>query len=128
MEIVQNGIVLKTENYAACCKFYNEVLGLPVIFVEDHETWSITCSAIGEGYLMVETGGIAALPEKTFAQSSMKIRLNVRDLEQAVSEVAKFGLNLEIQRFEWGEVAELPDPDGNRIALRQHSSVYSITS
>lgn len=125
---VQNGIVLKTENYAACCTFYGEKLGLPVIFVEDHETWNITCFGIGSGYLMVETGGIGAPPEKSFAQSPVKIRLNVDDLEKSVAEIRENGLDAEIQRHDWGNVSEINDPDGNRIALRQHSSVYTLKS
>ncbi|MEM7721028.1 MAG: VOC family protein, partial [Pseudomonadota bacterium] len=103
-----------------------ETLGLPVLFVEDHDTWNITCFAIGSGYLMVETGGIAAPPEKTYAQSPMKIRVNVTDLEEEVASLQKTGLDLQIQRHDWGEVAECNDPDGNRIALRQHSSVYTL--
>jgi len=126
LEIVQNGIVLKTERYAECCEFYRDTLKLPVIFVEDHDTWNITCFAIGSGYLMVETGGVGAPPEKTFAQSPMKIRLNVTDLNATVAELQKDGLDLEVQQHDWGSVSEINDPDGNRVALRQHSSIYSL--
>ncbi|MEL7273158.1 MAG: hypothetical protein AAGK33_06945 [Pseudomonadota bacterium] len=49
MEVVQSGVVLKTENYEACEKFYREALGLPVLFVENHDTWNITCFEVGGG-------------------------------------------------------------------------------
>jgi len=126
VEIVQTGLVLKTENYDECCAFYRDILDLPIIFVEDHDTWNITCFAIGPGYLTVETGGVAAPPQKTFAQSPMKLRLNVSDLDAAVAEIQDRGVALDIQAYDWGRVAELNDPDGNRVALRQQSDVYTL--
>ena len=77
---------------------------------------------------MVETGGAGFPPEKTFAQSPIKIRLNVKDLEQSVADIRKTGLDAEIQNHDWGSVSEFCDPDGNRIALRQHSAVYTLKS
>ncbi|MEM8649897.1 MAG: VOC family protein [Pseudomonadota bacterium] len=126
MDIVQNGIVLKTEYYKECLNFYCNVLDLPVVFSEDHGTWSITCLAIGEGYLMVETGGNAAPPEKTFAQSPIKLRLNVSNLAKEVEIMREKGIIISIQEHDWGEVAEICDPDGNRIALRQDTDIYRL--
>ncbi|MEM9732997.1 MAG: hypothetical protein AAF903_05855 [Pseudomonadota bacterium] len=73
---------------------------------------------------MVETGGVGAPPEKSFAQSPFKLRLNVADLEGEVRQLNEKGLDLEIQHHSWGSVAEFCDPDGNRIALRQDSEIY----
>ena len=125
MDIVQTGIVLKTENYEDCRDFYRDTLCLPIIFVEDHDTWNITCFEIGASYLMIETGGVASPPEKSFAQSPIKIRLNVSDIESTVRELQTRGVATVILRHDWGEVAEFCDPDGNRVAVRKHSTVYS---
>ncbi|MEL7229151.1 MAG: VOC family protein [Pseudomonadota bacterium] len=127
MEVVQSGVVLKTENYEACEKFYREALGLPVLFVENHDTWNITCFEVGGGYLMVETGGVGAPPQKSFAQSPVKLRFNVTDLEGEVEQLRARGFDLAIQHHAWGSVAEFCDPDGNRIALRQDSEIYRRT-
>ncbi|MEO0484785.1 MAG: VOC family protein [Pseudomonadota bacterium] len=124
MNIVQPGLVLKTENYPECRAFYRDTLGLPVVFEEDHGTWGLTCLTWGSAYLMVETGGAAVAGRKDVAQSPMKIRINLADLDAEVAALRAKGVSIEIAEHPWGRVAEICDPDGNVVALREDDPIY----
>ncbi|SHG66974.1 hypothetical protein SAMN05444003_0409 [Cognatiyoonia sediminum] len=75
------GIILGTENYDACLSFYRDTLGLSVWFDKGH----LCCLRFGDGYLMIETGGVASLCLKTNAQNPTVLRFNVEDVAAAAN-------------------------------------------
>ena len=70
------GIVLGTENYDACLSFYRDTLGLPVW----HDKGHLCCLRFGDGYLMIETGGLSFDGIKANAQNPTMLRFNVEDV------------------------------------------------
>ncbi len=124
MDITKFGLVLNVENYTDCVAFYRDVLGLKIAFSEEDRGFAMTCFAYGSGYLMVETGGVAALPAKSIAQSPVKLRFNVRDVETEAAKLRAHGVAVEIATHDWGTTAEFHDPDGNRCALRSEDGSH----
>lgn len=59
--IKTHGIILGTERYDECLKFYRDILGFPVWY----EKKGLVCLRYGNGYLMIETGGVARDIRKT---------------------------------------------------------------
>lgn len=108
------GIILGTERFAVCVKFYRDVLGLPVWF-EKHE---LVCFRFGDGYLMIETGGMALDREKRNSENPTILRFNVDDVAAAAAELTKRGVSIEMKTFDWGTVATFTDPDGNICELK----------
>ncbi len=124
MDVTKYGLILNVENYAECVAFYRDVLGLTMVFSEAEEGFAMTCFAFGSGYLMVENGGLAAAPAKSIAQSPVKLRFNVEDVEAAAVALRTHGVALEIETHDWGTTAEFHDPDGNRCALRSEDGSH----
>ena len=126
MDVTKCGLILNVENYADCVAFYRDVLGLKIAFSEAEEDFAMTCFAFGEGYLMVETGGVAAPPAKSIAQSPVKLRFNVEDVEAAAEELLARGVAVEVSVHDWGTIADFYDPDGNRFALRSEDGSHEV--
>jgi lactoylglutathione lyase len=118
MDIQRTGIILYTENYDACVAFYQHIFHLPVMFEETKGDFRLICLALGESYLMIETGGVADKKGKSIAESPVKIRINVADLQAALIKIQAYGLAAEIDNHSWGDVINIFDPDGNRVGIR----------
>jgi lactoylglutathione lyase len=71
---------------------------------------------------MVETGGTARPEGKTVAQGSEKLRFNVVNIENALTDVEAFGIRAKITTNGWGSTINIHDPDGNRIGIRDEAS------
>jgi lactoylglutathione lyase len=108
------GIILGTERFDACVEFYRDVLGLPVWF----EKPKLCCLRYGNGYLMVETGGVARDALKAQSENPTILRFNVPDVDAAADLLEKQGIPIDRQRFDWGVVGTFADPDGNACELK----------
>lgn len=118
MKIARHGIILNTENYDDCVKFYRELFGLKTLFEKDD---GLTCLEYGDGYLMIETEGKAVPIGKSIEQNSTKLRFNVEDLQEALRDIRAYGIQAEIETFDWGSTINIFDPDGNRIGIRDEA-------
>ena len=118
MDFSKAGIILYTEHYSECVRFYGDVLGLDLLFEIDRPGEQLTCFDLGGAYLMVETDGHAFPGIKPLDQCATKFRFNVTDVESAAAELRNKGVTIDVQHHEWGTTAEFADPDGNRCALR----------
>ncbi len=114
MQITQPGIILFTERYEGCVGFYHELCGLPILFMKE----GLTCLEFGGAYLMVETGGTAAVGKKGRDVSPIVIRFNVPDVEAAAEELRGKGITVVVESYEWGTIGVFHDPDGNRCELK----------
>lgn len=114
------GIILGTEKFSECVKFYNKLLGLPVWFEKE----GLVCLRFGDGYLMIETGGIAISPKKNNSQNPTMIRFNVIDVEEAAANLRLSGVEVEVKKYDWGIVGKFYDPDGNACELKDSSDPF----
>ena len=107
------GIILFTERFDDCVRFYRDLLGLPVWF----EKAGLVCLRFGDGYLMVETDGAARDRPKRHDENPAVLRFNVDDVGAAVDALAKRGVAVQVLKFEWGTIGIFHDPDGNQCEL-----------
>lgn len=112
----QAGVILFTEDFERCLAFYRDLLELPVMFT----TASVAALKFGDGYIMVEGGGVAAATEKSRAQSPVTLRFNVADVDAAADRLRAKGIGVEVSHWDWGIIGGFVDPDGNRCELRNH--------
>ncbi|WP_153463884.1 VOC family protein [Sediminibacillus terrae] len=122
MEFKEFGLILFVEEYEKCIHFYRNVIKLPIRKIKE----TLVTFDLPNGYLMVEQGGIGSLQEKQRKQNPTVLRFDVESLTTAVKKLENRGavfLNRTLQ-FDWGTIAVLLDPDGNRIELGEinHSS------
>ncbi len=80
--------------------------------------FGLTCFDFYGSYLMIETGGVSRPSGKSMEESSTKLRLNVPDIDVALSVVKAYGIDAEILKNSWGSTININDPDGNRIGIR----------
>ena len=114
MHTLRQGLILFTEHYEACVEFYQNTLGLGVWYAKPE----LTCFRFGQGYLMIEHGGVASAGEKSRAQSPLVLRLNVADIEAACAMLRERGvLDARVNVFPWGRIVHFLDPDGNSVQL-----------
>lgn len=71
---------------------------------------------------MIETGGAAKPEGKSVAEAATKLRFHVRDIDSALLHVSSFGIDAEIERYDWGATINIHDPDGNRIGIRDEAT------
>lgn len=116
MHVRQPGIILFTENYEACVRFYRDILGLPLLFPGE----GLTTLKYGGAYLMVESHGVANAEGKERAENPTVLRFNVDDVSAAADELQEKGVTVEVLRFDWGTIGVFYDPDGNRCELKDH--------
>ncbi len=112
--IVTPGIILYTERFAECVRFYRDTLGLPVWFEKD----GLCCLRFGDGYLMVETGGTARERAKPPSENPTTLRFNVTDVDAVAKMLHDKGVEVEITQHDWGRVGSFTDPDGNVCELK----------
>lgn len=116
----QTGLILFTENYEDCVRFYRDVVELDILFAKD----SLTCFSFGTSYLMVETDGVAVAGEKSFAQNAVTLRLNVKDVAERADLLRQRGADVTIHQWDWGVTGLFLDPDGNRVELKDHAGGF----
>jgi len=114
MKLLKAGIILFTEKYEQCVSFYRDKVGLP--FVSD--TPELTVLAFDQAYLMIETGGISSITQKTRSQNPTVLRFNVANVQEAADELQAKGVSVEVKTFSWGVIGAFTDPDGNRCELK----------
>lgn len=112
----QPGLVLFTEHYDACVRFYRDTLGLETFA----DKGNLIVLKFGSGYLIVEDGGVAMPGGKTRAQSPITLRFNVADVEAVAATLRSKDVPVDVASFEWGTIGTFLDPDGNRCELRNH--------
>ncbi len=122
MDVARCGIILFTKNYRACVDFYTQVLGLKVMHQKDEPGSVLTCCEFGGAYLMIEAGDSLAQTEKSLDENPTKLRFNVTDVEATANILRARGIDLTVERFSWGTIANFTDPDGNLCALRDETS------
>ena len=118
MKFTKAGIILNTQKYQECVDFYGTILGLDIMFKIDRPKEKITTFALGEIYLMIETGGHAQAGQKSVVICPTKFRFNVNDVLSECRALRRKGVQVEVIDHSWGTTAEFSDPDGNRCALR----------
>lgn len=121
MDVVRTGVILFTENYDACVRFYSDVMGLQVEEVLDDAHSKLTRLDFGGAYLMIETGGTASARMKALDRNPVCLRFNVEDIAAAADELEARGVTTVVRHFPWGSIADFADPDGNRCSFRQVS-------
>lgn len=109
-----HGIILGTQRYDACLEFYRDILGLPVWYEKE----GLVCLRFGDGYLMIETGGVARDQRKTNGENPTMLRFNVDDVEAAAELLQREGVQVQVKKFSWGTVGTFIDPDGNACELK----------
>jgi lactoylglutathione lyase len=114
------GIILRTEKFDKCVSFYRDTLGLPVWY----EKPGLVCLKFGDGYLMIETGGMARSRRKTNSENSTILRFNVADVLAAASALQKKQVGVLVKTFEWGTVGTFFDPDGNTCELKDTANSF----
>ena len=55
-------------------------------------------------------------------QGSLKLRINVADLDLALKTIRKVCPDAEIIEFSWGSTINIVDPDGNRVGVRDEAT------
>ena len=108
------GIILGTERYDECLAFYRDKLGLPVWFEKN----GLCCLRFGDGYLMIETGGMARDQRKPNSENPTMLRFNVADVRHCASMLKAQGIDVQLKTFDWGNVGTFTDPDGNACELK----------
>ncbi len=119
MNIVRTGIILCTQNYDECVRFYGDTLGLPVEEILDNAHSKLTRFDFGGAYLMIETGGVASDPPKAPSQNPVWLRFNVDDVDTAAAVLKAKGVSVRVRKEVWGTVGDFYDPDGNVCSFRQ---------
>jgi lactoylglutathione lyase len=117
MKIKRTGLIINTENYKKCVKFYQEIFNLKVLFQKSKNNFALTCFEFGNSYLLVETGGYSESKGKSIQSSLIKIRFNVDNCDSTLQYLKNKGINARIERFDWGSNINIFDPDGNRIGI-----------
>jgi lactoylglutathione lyase len=108
-KIRTHGIILGTERFDACVAFYRDMLELPIWY----EKPGLVCFRFGDGYLMVETGGVARDGRKSPSENPTMLRFNVDDVVAASGALRQRGIEVNVEQHSWGTVGTFLDPDGN---------------
>ena len=114
MILTQSGVILFTENYAACVKFYSDQVGLPIVQQKD----TLTKFEFGGAYLMVEMGGPKSAVQKARSENPTVLRFDVSDVAVATAKLNRSGIEVAVSSFVWGTIGVFYDPGGNRCELK----------
>ena len=87
MEFSRTGIILNTEQFSACKRFYGEILGLELLGNFGSGDDEIVVFDLGGAYLMIEAGGRRVIGRKTVDECPTKFRFNVDDVDAAYAEL-----------------------------------------
>lgn len=116
MNIKESGMILFLENYEENVTFYTDKLGLALRERKD----GLSKLDFGGSYLMIEDRGVSSVTEKTRAQNPTVIRIEVQDFNGAINELRNRGVTVQVQRFDWGTIGAVTDPEGNRIEIKNY--------
>jgi lactoylglutathione lyase len=108
------GLIVRTEKYEECVRFYQDILELEPWYTKP----ALVCFHLGQGYLMVEGGGDASPTRKGSAQCPHILRFDVQDVGRSAAILEKRGVKVEVREYEWGIVGAFADPDGNPCELK----------
>ncbi len=114
MKLDRTGIILYTIKYKACVEFYQNSIGLSVLFTTD----SLTCFEFGEAYLMVEVDDTFNGVHTEQDRIKTCLRMNVQDVKKIAQKLTDKGIQVDYQEHSWGTVAKFFDPDGNLCAFK----------
>lgn len=120
LNIKTHGIILGTERFEDCVVFYRDVLEQPVWY----EKPGLVCLRFGDGYLMIETGGVARDGRKSQAENPTMLRFNVDDVSAASDLLRQRGVAVDVQTYSWGIVGTFYDPDGNACEFKNADDPY----
>ena len=118
MDIQRFGIILNVENFNECVEFYKNVFNLKALFSGEEGDFKLVCLEFGDAYLMIETDGFASSEGKSIENCPGKLRFNVSDIELAVGNLKKYGIESNLLVNPWGKAVNFYDPDGNRVGVR----------
>jgi catechol 2,3-dioxygenase-like lactoylglutathione lyase family enzyme len=104
--IQETGFLLNVKNYGRCVRFYSKKLGLKVRYRKPY----LTVFEFGGGYFLIEKGA-----RRNKALRNGVIRLNVLDVPRAVKTFRKRGIRVRFHSYEWGDIGQFKDPDGNVV-------------
>lgn len=114
------GIILGTERYDACLAFYRDIIGLPVWYEKE----GLVCLRFGDGYLIIETGGVARDTRKPNSENPMMSRFNVDDVVAMAALLERKGVPVRVKDYAWGTVGTFIDPDGNACELKDANDPF----
>lgn len=115
MKFDRTGIILYVTAYKACIEFYQQVLGLNIIFQND----VLTCFDFDGTYLMVEIDDTPDLPPRTEQEADrMCLRMNVADVKEFTRRLDAHQIPYRYGEYDWGTIAKFRDPDGNLCAFK----------
>jgi lactoylglutathione lyase len=114
------GIILGTEKFDACVRFYRDTLELPVWYTKP----TLVCLRFGDGYLMIESGGLAVEGVKPNSNNPTMIRFNVENVEAAANTPRARGVAVTVEVYDWGTVGTFADPDGNKCEFKNADDPY----
>ncbi len=114
LDVRTHGIILGTERFEDCVIFYRDTLGLPEWYRKD----GLVCLRFGDGYLMVEHGGVAKGERKPNSENPTMLRFNVDDVTASADALRAKGVNVDVRDYTWGRVGTFIDPDGNACELK----------
>jgi lactoylglutathione lyase len=117
---------LLVADYAACFRFYRDVLGFEPVFGDetsgyaDFATGEVTL-ALFDRHEMAETVGTTGKPPETDAQDRVALIFSVDSVDVAYAELRAKGISFLAEpgdRPDWGiRVAHFRDPDDNLIEI-----------
>jgi len=114
LDVRTHGIILGTERFEDCVVFYRDTLGLPEWYRKD----GLVCLRFGDGYLMVEHGGVAKSGRKPNSENPTMLRFNVDDVTGSADALRAKGVDVDVRYYTWGRVGTFLDPDGNACELK----------
>ena len=115
MKIEKTGFILYTINYEKCIQFYEEILGLKILYKKA----TLTCFDFYGSYLMVEIDDTTKITESSIPNRDKTcIRINVANVKTACELLDANSIDYDYSEHDWGIIAKFRDPDGNLIGFR----------
>ena len=114
MKFDRTGIILYVIRYKECVDFYENTIGLKIMF----EAEMLTCFEYGDSYLMVELDDEYNGKEPSPARVKTCLRMNVSNVKSLTDELISKGVMVDYQEHSWGTIAKFFDPDGNLCAFK----------
>ena len=111
-----NAVFLYVADLDRSISFYRDVLGIPLAPHPHNVDWAEHTFPTGVRFALHR----AATPEAIRGSGSMKLDLEVADLDEAIERCREAGVEpRDVERDFWGSVFTITDPDGYAIDLFQ---------
>lgn len=114
MKFDRTGIILYTIEYQKCVTFYQNLIGLRILFTAD----SLTCFEFGSSYLMVELDTDFVDKKSEHDRIRTCLRMNVENVKELADKLSSNNIEVDYQEHSWGTIAKFFDPDGNLCAFK----------